>query len=263
VEFQDIIYEKKDGVAKITINRPQVYNAFRTQTMKEMAEALEDAGSDPTIGVVVLTGAGSKAFCTGGDATEATGKAGYDPEMGRYVPRVHQLIREIPKPVIAAVNGYAVGGGHVLHTLCDLTIASETARFGQVGPRVGSFDAGFGAAYLARLVGEKKAREIWYLCRLYSAQEALEMGLVNKVVPPEKLEEEVDAWCKEILAKSPTAIRFLKAAFASQSSHIRGVEQLSYDALWMYYDTEEALEGRKAYLEKRSPDFNQFRRRRE
>lgn len=258
--FQDIIYEKKDGIAKITINRPQVYNAFRSQTMKEIGDALEDAGMDPTIGVVVLTGAGNKAFCTGGDATEAAGKAGYSPAMLFYTPRVHQLIREIPKPVIAAVNGYAIGGGHVLHVICDLTIASENARFGQVGPRVGSFDTGFGAAYLPRVVGEKKAREIWYLCRQYSAQEALQMGLVNKVVPLDKLEEEVNAWCQEILAKSPTAIKCLKSGFAAQSSHLRGYEQMGYDALWLYYATEEAQEGRKAYLEKRPTQFEKFRK---
>ncbi len=260
MKFEDILYEKKEGVAKITINRPQVYNAFRTQTMRELVEALDDAGADPTIGVVVLTGAGNKAFCTGGDATEAAGgKAGYSPDMARYTPRVHQLIREMPKPVIAAVNGYAVGGGHVLHVICDLSIASENARFAQVGPRVGSFDCGFGAGYLTRVVGEKKAREIWYLCRQYTAKEALEMGLVNKVVPPDKLEEEVNTWCKEILAKSPTAIKCLKTAFAAQSAYLRGWEDIGYDAVWMYYQTDEAQEGRNAFKEKRAADFNKFR----
>ena len=199
MEFKDIIYEKKNGIAKIIINRPQQYNAFTTNTVRELALSFEDAEQDSSIGVVVLTGIGDKAFCTGGDSKEAAQPGGYSKEVDYWHSRLHHNIRSIPKPVIAAVNGYAIGGGHVLHVLCDLTIASETAKFAQFGPKVGSFDAGFGASYLARIVGEKKAREIWYLCRQYTAQEALEMGLVERQVPLDKLEEEVDIWCKESL----------------------------------------------------------------
>lgn len=260
MQFEDILYEKKAGVARVIINRPRLLNAFRAHTLKEMAAALEDAGADASIGVVVISGAGGRAFSTGGDATEVSGQAGYSPEMKTQVAKVHGLIRTIPQPVIAMVSGYAVGGGNVLQAVCDLTIASETARFGQVGPKVGSFDAGFGSAYLARVVGEKKAREMWYLCRLYTAQEALEMGLVNKVVPASQLEAEVDAWCQEILAKSPTALKFLKASFNADTDHIAGIEALAMDALWLYYDTDEALEARQAYLQKRPPDFRRFRK---
>ncbi|MFQ5825997.1 MAG: 1,4-dihydroxy-2-naphthoyl-CoA synthase [Dehalococcoidia bacterium] len=258
--FEDILYEKKGGSARITINRPQALNAFRTKTLLEIVEALEDAGSDGTVGVIVLTGAGEKAFCVGGDAKETGGAAGYSKELLEATARVHSLIRDVPQPVIAAVNGYAIGGGHVFHLLCDLTIASETARFGQAGPRVGSFDAGFGSAYMARVVGEKKAREIWYLCRQYTAQEALEMGLVNKVVPPERLEAEVEEWCQEILAKSPTAIKMLKASFNADSDSIAGLEKMAWPTLWMYYQTEEAQEGRRAFLERRPVDFSKFRK---
>ncbi len=257
MEFEDIIYKKEEGVAKIIINRPDRMNAFRMLTMDEIAEALQDAWMDREVGVVVLTGAGDRAFCAGGDVKEraATGTYG----TRRSVANVHQLIRDIPKPVIAAVNGFAIGGGHVLHVVCDLSIASETARFGQVGPRVGSVDPGFGTAYLARLVGEKKAREIWYLCRQYSAQEALEMGLVNKVVPPDKLEEEVDAWCKEILSMSPTAIRIAKSSFNCDTDHMYGIETLGRNALMLYYMTDEAKEGAIAWAEKRPVDFSRYR----
>lgn len=259
-EFEDILYEKKDHIATITINRPEVYNAFRTLTLREMAEALDDSGLDEGIGVVVITGAGDKAFCTGGDTKEAAQSGGYNKENNYWHSRVHYLIRSIPKPVIAAVNGWAVGGGHIIHVVCDLTIASETARFGQAGPRVGSFDAGFGSAYLARLVGPKKAKEIWFLCRHYTAREAQEMGLVNKVVPPEKLMEEVRAWCDEILGMSPTAIKFEKLAINADSDHISAYEAFSENAVRLFWNTEEAAEAKKAYGEKRKPDFSKFRK---
>jgi len=259
MEFQDILYEKKGGVAKITINRPKVYNAFTTNTLKEMAQALTDAELDSDVGVIVLTGAGDKAFCTGGDIKEAAQPGGYNREMDYWHSAVHRMIRNIPKPVIAAVNGYAIGGGNILHVICDLTIASENAKFGQAGPRVGSFDAGFGVSYLARVVGEKKAREIWYLCRQYTAQEALEMGLVNKVVPPDKLEEEVDKWCQEILSLSPTALKFCKLAFNAETDHQYGFEGWSMAAVRMFWATEEASEAKKAFAEKRKADFSRFR----
>ncbi|MCL5960775.1 MAG: 1,4-dihydroxy-2-naphthoyl-CoA synthase [Chloroflexi bacterium] len=258
-EFQDIRYDKENGVARITINRPEVYNAFTTNTVREIAQALEDAGLDPDIGVVVLTGAGDKAFCTGGDLKEAAQPGGYSKEMDYWHSIVHQRIRNIPKPVIAAVNGYAIGGGHILHLICDLSIASENARFGQAGPRVGSFDAGFGASYLARVVGEKKAREIWFLCRQYTAQEALAMGLVNKVVPFGNLEEEVDKWCQEILALSPTALKFCKLAFNAETDHMFGFDKWSEAAVRMFWDTKEAEEAKTAFMERRKPDFSQFR----
>ena len=256
--FTDIIYEKRPGVARITINRPKAFNAFTSHTMKELADALDEAANDDHLGVVVLTGAGEKAFCTGGDAKEA--EAGYSSEMLKYTPKVHALIREMPKPVIAAVNGFAIGGGQVLQQVCDLSIASETAKLGQAGPMVGSYDAGFGAAYLIKVVGEKKAREIWYLCRKYTAQEALQMGLINAVVPADKLEEEVDKWCDEILAKSPGAIKGLKATFCSQSADIRGLEILSFDGLWRYYATEEAKYYKNSFWEKKKPDPLKYRR---
>lgn len=263
MEFTDILYEKKDGVGKITINRPDVYNAFRVKTLEEIAEALLDADEEyPNIGVVVLTGAGKKAFCTGGDAREKgkEGKGVYLRGMIMIHARVLDLIRKIQPPVIAAVNGYSMGGGHVLQTACDLCIASENAVFGQTGPRIGSFDAGNGASFLARLVGERKAREIWYMCRQYTANEALQMGLANKVVPQDKLEEEVAAWCKEILAKSPRAIKFLKAAFNAQSGISMGNTLLGDEITWDYWNSEEAMEGRKAYEQKRPPDFSGFRK---
>jgi naphthoate synthase len=260
LDFKDIIYEKKEGIAKIIINRPHAYNAFTTNTLKELALAFEDAEQDPTIGVVVLTGAGDKAFCSGGDLKEAAQPGGYNRENDYWHERLHHDIRSISKPTIAAVNGYAIGGGHILHLLCDLTIASENAKFGQAGPRVGSFDAGFGASYLARCVGEKKAREIWFLCRQYTAQEALEMGLVNKVVPQDKLEEEVELWCREILDKSPFALKFLKKAFNADTDHQWGFDELSQAAVRLYWATEEAEEAKKAFSEKRRPDFSKFRR---
>src|SRR6058998_1277228 len=259
--YADILYAKKDGVAWITINRPEVRNAFRTITVAELTDAFLDARWDPAIGVAVLTGAGDKAFCSGGDQKER-GQGGYaqDAESGAIqrpmdVEALHSAIRHIPKPVIAMVNGFAIGGGHVLHILCDLSIAADTAIFGQVGPRVGSVDPGFGTAYLARIVGEKKAREIWYLCRQYTAQEALAMGLVNAVVPAAQLRAETERWCRELLEKSPTALALAKQSFNIDSEPRAGVAQLGFSALELYYGTEEAEEGRKAFLEKRPPRF--------
>lgn len=260
-EFQDIWYEKKEGVAKITINRPEVRNAFRPRTVDEMIAAFYDAWHDDDIGVAVLTGAGDMAFCSGGDQ-KLRGHGGYEDENGNprlQVLELHQIIRTIPKPVIAMVNGFAIGGGHVLHVICDLSIASERAIFGQTGPKVGSFDAGFGTIFLSRIIGEKKAREIWYLCRQYSAQEALEMGLVNKVVPPEELEAETLAWCRDILEKSPTALRFLKAAFNADTDWAYGLQTVAHGATNLYYMTDEAKEGRDAFLQKRKPDFSPYR----
>jgi naphthoate synthase len=261
-EYEDILFESAEGIAKITINRPEVRNAFRPKTVAEMGDAFARAGDDPTIGVVILTGAGDKAFCSGGDQ-KVRGHGGYVDDAG--VPRLNVLdfqrqIRLLPKPVIAMVAGYAVGGGHVLHLLCDLTIAADNAVFGQAGPKVGSFDAGYGATYLARVVGHKKAREIWYLCRQYSAQQALDMGLVNTVVPLERLEEETVQWCREILEKSPIALRFLKAAFNADTDGLAGLQQLAGDATMLYYLTDEAKEGRNAFVEKRKPDFGRFPR---
>ncbi|MDQ0188932.1 1,4-dihydroxy-2-naphthoyl-CoA synthase [Alicyclobacillus cycloheptanicus] len=265
MEFTDILYEKNDGVAKITINRPRAMNAFRGQTVEEMITAFRDAWDDNTIGVVVLTGAGDRAFCAGGDQKErgADGygeKGGLGNGIGLEIETLHYYIRSIPKPVIAAVNGYAIGGGHVLHVICDLTIASDKAIFGQIGPKVGSYDAGFGSAYLARIVGQKKAREIWYLCEQYSAEEAREMGLVNKVVPHEELMAEVDRWCQKILDKSPTALKILKQSFNADVASIEGITQMGMSSLAMYYGTEEALEGNAAFREKRPVNFRKFRR---
>ena len=259
MEYTDILYEKKGGIAKITINRAQVYNAFTTNTLKEIALALTDAELDHNIGVVVLTGAGDKAFCTGGDTKEAAQPGGYSRDIDYWHLDVHRRIRNIPKPVIAAVNGYAIGGGNILQVICDLTIASENAKFGQAGPRVGSFDAGFGITYLARLVGEKKAREIWFLCRQYTAQEALEMGLVNKVVPLDKLEEEVNKWCQEILSLSPTSLKFCKLGFNAETDHMFGFEAWSENAVRFFWASKEAEEAKTAFKEKRKPDFSQFR----
>ncbi|MEE9324600.1 MAG: 1,4-dihydroxy-2-naphthoyl-CoA synthase [Dehalococcoidia bacterium] len=261
MKFQDIVYQKRDGIARITINRPETHNAFRSRTVEEMIKAFIDAGEDRSIGVVVLAGAGDKAFSSGGDQFERGQLGGResvkDPDPTEML---FYLIRTIPKPVIAAVKGYAVGGGNILHLVCDLTIAADNAIFGQTGPRVGSFDAGFGSAYLARVVGQKKAREIWYLCRFYDAQEALEMGLVNKVVPLDKLEEEVEEWCREILAKSPFAIRALKASFFADAESIAGISAMGYNALRLYAQSEEGLEGMNAFLERRTADFSKFRR---
>jgi naphthoate synthase len=261
-DYKDILYEKAEGMAKVTINRPHVRNAFRPLTILELKEAFEEARDDPGVGVVILTGQGNEAFCSGGDQ-RIRGEGGYVGEDG--VPRLNVLdlqrqIRTLPKPVIAMVAGYAIGGGHVLHVVCDLTIAAENAVFGQTGPKVGSFDAGYGATMLARIVGHKKAREIWYLCRQYSAKEALQMGLVNAVVPLERLEEETLRWAREILKKSPTAIRFLKAAFNADTDGLAGLQQLAGDATLLYYLTEEAKEGKAAFLEKRDPDFSKFPR---
>ena len=260
MDYTDIRYEKKDGVAWITINRPEARNAFRTRTVAELTDAFTDARWDRSIGVVVLTGAGDKAFCAGGDQKER-GQGGYSPDQRPMdVEALHNAIRHIPKPVIAMVNGFAIGGGHVLHVLCDLSIAAESAIFGQTGPRVGSVDAGHGTAFLARIVGEKKAREIWYLCRQYSAQEALAMGLVNKVVPLADLRAETEAWCNELLDKSPTALALAKQSFNVDSEQRGGVAQFAGTALNLYYGTDEAMEGRNAFVEKRPVDYRKFRR---
>lgn len=261
-EYEDIIYETYNGIAKITINRPEVRNAFRPLTVQELIDAFAYARDDSDIGVIILAGAGDEAFCAGGDQ-KVRGHGGYvgDDNIPRLnVLDLQRLIRVIPKPVVAMVSGYAIGGGHVLHVVCDLTIAADNAIFGQTGPKVGSFDAGYGAGLLARIVGHKKAREIWYLCRQYTAQEALEMGLVNTVVPLEKLEEETVKWCEEMLEKSPTALRFLKASFNADTDGLAGLQQLGGDATLLYYTTDEAKEGRDAFKEKRKPDFKQFPR---
>ena len=271
-DYADIRYEKSaapdQGIAKITIARPEVRNAFRPRTIIEIARALEDAREDTNIGVIVLTGEGPDAFCSGGDqrvrgdsgylADDDAGKAG----IGRFhVTDLHVQIRRLPKPVVAMVAGYAIGGGQVLHLVCDLTIAADNARFGQVGPKVGSFDGGFGAGLLANLVGDKKAKEIWFLCRQYSAEEALQMGLVNTVVPLEQLEQETVRWCKEMLAVSPFALRLLKASFNAAEDGLTGIQQLAHDANLLFYESAEAQEGRDSYLEKRRPDFSRFPRR--
>jgi len=260
--FTDIRYEKADGIAKITINRPEVRNAFRPLTVREMIQAFEVAREDPEVGVVILTGAGDEAFCSGGDQ-RVRGEQGYVGDD--QVPRLNVLdlqrqIRSLPKPVVAMVAGYAVGGGHVLHVVCDLTIAAENARFGQTGPKVGSFDGGFGSAYLARLVGQKRAREIWFLCRQYDAKQALAMGLINAVVPLDRLEEETVQWCREMLAMSPMALRCLKAALNADCDGQAGLQELAGNATLLFYMSEEAQEGRNAYLERRKPDFSRFRR---
>lgn len=261
-EYEDILYETHDGIAKITINRPEVHNAFRPKTVMELIDAFSRARDDSRVGVIILTGAGEKAFCSGGDQ-KVRGHGGYvgEDEIPRLnVLDLQRLIRFTPKPVIAMVAGYAIGGGHVLHIVCDLTIAADNAVFGQTGPKVGSFDAGYGAGYLARIVGHKKAREIWYLCRQYNAQEALDMGLVNTVVPLAQLEEETIKWAEEILEKSPTALRFLKASFNADTDGLAGLQQFGGDATLLYYTTDEAKEGRDAFKEKRQPDFKQFPR---
>ena len=266
-EYKDIIYEKYEGIAKISINRPEVRNAFRPETVLEMFDAFNDAREDSTVGVILLTGNspskdGKYSFCSGGDQ-KIRGDQGY--VGGDGVPRLNILdvqkqIRSIPKPVIALVAGYAIGGGHVLHVICDLTIAADNAVFGQTGPKVGSFDGGFGASYLARIIGQKKAREIWYLCRQYDAKEALDMGLVNKVVPVEQLEDEGVEWAKEILSKSPLAIRLLKSAFNAELDGQAGIQELAGNATLLYYMSDEAQEGKNAYVEKRKPDFSKFPR---
>jgi naphthoate synthase len=261
-KYEEILYETYNGIAKITINRPHVHNAFTPRTVMELIDAFAIARDDSNVGVIVLTGAGDKAFCSGGDQS-VRGHGGYvgDDQIPRLnVLDLQRLIRVIPKPVIAMVKGYAIGGGHVLHIVCDLTIAADNAVFGQTGPKVGSFDAGYGSGYLARIVGHKKAREIWFLCRQYNAQEALDMGLVNTVVPLERVEEETIQWCNEILEKSPTALRFLKAAMNADTDGLAGLQQFAGDATLLYYTTEEAKEGRDSFKEKRKPDFGQFPR---
>jgi naphthoate synthase len=274
-EYTDIRYEKSaapdEGIAKITIARPEVRNAFRPRTIIEISQALEDAREDTEIGVIVLTGEGPDAFCSGGDQ-RVRGDSGYladdeagDPDPTRpgrfHVTDLHIQIRRMPKPVVAMVAGYAIGGGHVLHLVCDLTIAADNARFGQVGPKVGSFDGGFGAGLLANLVGPKKAKEIWFLCRQYSAVQARDMGMVNTVVPLERLEEETVAWCKEMLALSPFSLRLLKASFNAAEDGLSGIQQLAHDTNLLFYGSEEAQEGRDAYREKRKPDFSRFPKR--
>jgi naphthoate synthase len=259
-EYTDIRFEFFEGIGKITINRPEVYNAFRPETVKEMIDAMDICREMQEVGVVVLTGEGDKAFCSGGDQN-VKGRGGYVGADG--VPRLnvldmHKRIREIPKPVIAMVNGYAIGGGHVLHVVCDLTVASENAMFGQTGPKVGSFDAGFGSSYLARHVGQKKAREIWFLCRQYTAKEAEDMGMVNKVVPLDKLEDEVVDWCKTILLRSPMALRMIKRGMNAELDGQRGLMEFAGDATLMYYLMDEAQEGRNAFMDKRDPDFSKF-----
>ena len=261
--YEDVVYEKSDeGIAKITINRPEVRNAFRPLTVTEMSRAFADARDDAEVGVVILCGAGKDAFCSGGDQ-KVRGHGGYVGSDG--VPRLNVLdlqrqIRTLPKPVVAMVAGYAIGGGHVLHMMCDLTIAADNARFGQTGPKVGSFDGGYGAAYMARIVGQKKAREIWFLCRQYDAKQALEMGLVNRVVPYEELETETVQWCREMLQHSPMALRCLKAALNADCDGQAGLQELAGNATLLFYMTEEGQEGKRAFLEKRKPEFSKFKR---
>jgi naphthoate synthase len=260
--YTDIRYHKFEGIAKITIKRPDVRNAFRPLTVQEMSQALHDARMDPEIGVIILTGEGDKAFCSGGDQ-KLRGDAGYKDDQGvnhLNVLDFQRQMRTCPKPIIAMVAGYAIGGGHVLHLMCDLTIAADNAVFGQTGPKVGSFDGGYGSAYMARIVGQKKAREIWFLCRQYNARQALEMGLVNTVVPLERLEEETVQWCREILANSPMAIRCLKAAMNADCDGQAGLQELAGNATMLFYMSEEGQEGRNAFNEKRPPDFTKFKR---
>jgi 2-ketocyclohexanecarboxyl-CoA hydrolase len=266
VTYEDIIYERDEtGIVTITINRPEKLNAFSAHTVDELIHAFSEAWRDRGCGVVILTGAGDRAFCVGGDQTAREGGGGYGDtakhDTGIDIEDLHTLIRDIPKPVIAAVNGYAIGGGHVIHVLCDLTIAADNAVFGQTGPRVGSFDGGFGSAYLARVVGEKRAREIWFLCRQYDARTAEGWGLVNRVVPQAELRAEVRAWADEILKLSPTALRFLKQSFSADTEHLAGIGQLAFSGLGLFVDSDEAREGVAAFSEKREPDFAPFRER--
>lgn len=254
-EYEDILYRVEDGVAHIVVNRPERMNAYREQTYFELIEALSEAGWDRDVAVVVISGAGGKAFGVGGDTGDRKSERSRRGILGVPVDDIHALIRDIPKPVIAKVNGFAIGGGNVIATICDLTIASDKSVFGQVGPKVGSVDPGFGTAYLSRVVGEKKAREMWYLCRRYSAEEALRMGLVNAVVPEAELDAEVARWCQEIVARSPTAIALAKRSFNADSESIRGIGKLGYEAVALYYQTDESKEGGNAFREKRPPDF--------
>ncbi len=256
-EYKDLLFEASDGVARITINRPEKYNAFTPQTCEELIDAFKRAGWDKSVAVIVLTGAGDRAFCTGADQSAHEGSYGGRGTLGLPIDEVQSLIRDVPKPVIARVQGFAIGGGNVLATLCDFTIASEKAVFGQVGPKVGSVDPGFGTAYLARIVGEKRAREIWYLCRRYSAKEAYDMGLVNAVVPADKLDEEVDKWCAEIKERSPTALAIAKRSFNVDTEQLRAVSSLGFEAVALFYDTEESKEGGRAFREKRAPRFRE------
>jgi naphthoate synthase len=276
-EYSDIRYELATGddagIAKITINRPEVRNAFRPETVVQLSDAFTRAREDPAVGVIILTGEGPDAFCSGGDQRVRGSRGGYvsgaDPSdagqqqaVGRFeVTDLHIQMRRLPKPIVAMVAGYAIGGGHVLHVVCDLTIAADNARFGQVGPKVGSFDGGFGASVLSRLVGPKKAKEVWFLCRQYTAQQALDMGMVNTVVPLERLEEETVQWCREMLALSPFALRMMKASFNADEDGLAGIQWLAHDANLLFYMSEEAQEGRDAYLEKRQPDYGKFPRR--
>ena len=258
--FEDILYEVKDGAAHITINRPKVMNAFRGKTCDELIAAFQKAGWDKAVGVIVLGGSGDRAFCTGGDQSAHEGQYDGRGTVGLPIEEVHSLIRDVPKPVIARVQGYAIGGGNVLATLCDLTIASDKAIFGQVGPKMGSVDPGFGTAYLARVVGEKKAREMWFMCRRYSAAEALAMGLANVVVPADQLDAEVARWCAELMEKSPTALAIAKRSFNADSENIRGIGSLGMQALKLYYDSEESREGVNSFNEKRKPNFRKFQK---
>ena len=258
--FEDILYEVKDGAAHVTINRPKVMNAFRGKTCDELIQAFQKAGWDKSVGVIVLGGAGDRAFCTGGDQSAHEGQYDGRGTVGLPIEEVHSLIRDVPKPVIARVQGYAIGGGNVLATLCDLTIASDKAIFGQVGPKMGSVDPGFGTAYLARVVGEKKAREMWFMCRRYSAAEALAMGLANVVVPADQLDAEVARWCAELMEKSPTALAIAKRSFNADSENIRGIGSLGMQALKLYYDSEESREGVNSFNEKRKPNFRKYQK---
>jgi 2-ketocyclohexanecarboxyl-CoA hydrolase len=261
MSYEDVRYEVRDHVATITIDRPEVHNAFRGRTCEELVQAFQRAGYDRDVGAIVLTGAGERAFCSGGDQSDHADDgryAGSRGVIGMPIDEVHSVIRDVPKPVLAKVRGYAIGGGNVLATLCDLTLAGESAVFGQVGPRMGSVDPGFGTAYLARVIGEKKAREMWYLCRRYSAREALDMGLVNAVVPDAELDAETDRWCAELVARSPTAIALAKRSFNADTESIRGIGSLGMQGLALYYDTEESKEGGRALREKREPEFRKF-----
>mgnify|MGYP001101001474 CR=1 FL=1 len=258
--FDDILLTIDNGVARVTINRPEVYNAFRGRTVEELITAFQQVGWNRDVGVIVLTGAGDKAFCTGGDQSAHDGQYDGRGTVGLPIDEFQSLIRDVPKPVIARVNGFAIGGGNVLATLCDLTIASDRAQFGQVGPKVGSVDPGFGTAYLARVIGEKRARELWYMCRRYTAEQALQLGLINAVVPHNELDAEVERWCTELLARSPTALAIAKRSFNADTESIRGLSSLGLQALSLYYDTEESKEGGIAFKEKRKPDFRKFSR---
>ncbi|HOB62114.1 MAG TPA: enoyl-CoA hydratase-related protein [Candidatus Competibacteraceae bacterium] len=253
--YTDILYQNENGIATITINRPDKYNAFRGQTCEELIDAFLKAGWDRSVGVIVLTGAGNKAFCTGGDQSAHEGNYDGRGMIGLPLEELQNVIRDVPKPVIAKVRGYAIGGGHVLALLCDLTLAAESARFGQVGPKVGSVDPGFGTAYMARVIGEKRAREVWYLCRQYTAAEAVEMGLANKAVPDDELDAEVERWCLEILEKSPTALALAKRSFNADTAHIAGISALGLQAVSLFYGTAESQEGVRAFQEKRKPKF--------